>query len=137
MGRVVVDFTLSNYWDIRQVEVGQLMPDRIRQTSMRGVVDTGSARLVLPDTVARHLGLGQIGEVVVRYADQRREIRPLVRDAHVQLLGRGSAFNAIVETGRDEALIGAIVLEDLDLVVDCTGQKLIPRDPERIVAEVE
>lgn len=46
-------------------------------------------------------------------------------------------FNAIVEPQRDSALIGAIVLEDLDLIVDCTTQQLVPRDPERIVSAIE
>jgi len=29
------------------------------------------------------------------------------------------------------------VLEDLDLVVDCTRQTLAPRDPKQIISEVE
>jgi hypothetical protein len=28
------------------------------------------------------------------------------------------------------------VLEELDLILDCTGQRLVPRDPERIVSEI-
>jgi hypothetical protein len=53
------------------------------------------------------------------------------------LEGRSSVFKAIVEPDRTEALIGAIVLEDLDLIVDCTRQKLVPRDPGGIITEVE
>jgi hypothetical protein len=37
-------------------------------------------------------------------------------------------FTAIVEPKRATALIGAIVLEDLDPLVDCTNQRLVPRD---------
>lgn len=51
--------------------------------------------------------------------------------------GRSSVFNAIVEPGRNSALIGAIVLEDLDLLVDCTSQTLRPRDPNQIISEIE
>ncbi len=32
---------------------------------------------------------------------------------------------------------GAIVLEDLDLVVDCTAQRLVPRDPRSLTSEIE
>ena len=42
-----------------------------------------------------------------------------------------------VEPGRESALIGAIVLEDLDFLVDCAGQRLVPRDPKHIISEVE
>jgi hypothetical protein len=42
-----------------------------------------------------------------------------------------------VEPGRSDALIGAIVLEDLDLVADCTHQRPIPRDPRGMFAELD
>jgi hypothetical protein len=35
------------------------------------------------------------------------------------------------------ALIGAIVLEELDLLVDCTTQTLRPREPGSILTENE
>jgi hypothetical protein len=46
-------------------------------------------------------------------------------------------FDAIVEPKRKTALIGAIVLETLNFVVDCVTQKLVPRDPKQIVSELE
>jgi len=61
----------------------------------------------------------------------------LARHVHLAYGGRDSVFNAIVEPGRDSALIGAIVLEDLNLLVDCTAQQLVPRDPKQIISEVE
>lgn len=137
MGRVVVDFTLANYSDVLAVEEGRLTPDKVRQVTMRGVVDTGSTRLVLPPSVATHLGLSPAGDTRVRYADQRRDVRPMVKNAWVSLLGRASTFSAVLEPDREDALVGAIVLEELDLVVDCTSQTLKPRDPERILSEIE
>jgi hypothetical protein len=38
---------------------------------------------------------------------------------------------------RKTALIGAIVLEQLDLLVDCTHQRLVPRDPRYQIVEIE
>ena len=137
MGRVVVQFELSNYSDLKMVERGFLTPDKVRKVAMQGVVDTGSTRLVLPSGVATLLGLPVTGQATIRYADHRRESREVVGDAHVQLLGRGGVFSAVVEPARSDALLGAIVMEDLDLVVDCTGQRVEPRDPNGIFAEVE
>jgi len=137
VGRVVVQFELSNYSDLKMVERGFLTPDKVRKVAMQGVVDTGSTRLVLPSGVATLLGLPVTGQATIRYADHRRESREVVGDAHVQLLGRGGVFSAVVEPARSDALLGAIVMEDLDLVVDCTGQRVEPRDPNGIFAEVE
>ena len=136
-GRFAVEFEVANNVDMSQVEAGSLSPDRVRRVRLKGVVDTGATRLVLPADVVAQLGLAQTNTVSVRYADGRQEVRPLVGNVHLELQGRSSVFNAVVEPGRTTALIGAIVLEDLDFLVDCTGTKLVPRDPKLIVSEIE
>jgi hypothetical protein len=47
--------------------------------------------------------------------------------------------NSAVKPARREPAIRerAIVLEELDLVVDCNTQQLIPGDPNRIVSQTE
>jgi predicted aspartyl protease len=137
MGRVVVDFIVSNNQDMALFEGGALPPEKIRRVAIRGVVDSAANHLVLPASVVQHLGLPTPTEATVRYADRRSAVRPVAEQVSVELLGRRSVFRALVEPDRDTALIGAIVLEDLDLLVDCTNQKLYPRDPERVISEVE
>jgi predicted aspartyl protease len=137
MGRVTVDFVLANYRDIVLKEEGKLSGQEVRRTSVAGIVDSGAARLVLPPRVVQDLGLPQEGETGVRYADRRTARRPIVRDVWLELCGRGSVFSAIVEPDRHDALIGAIVLEELDLIVDCTHNEVRPRDPDRIISEIE
>jgi hypothetical protein len=77
------------------------------------------------------------GETTVRYGDQRRERRPMVGNVWLQLLGRHGVFSAVIEPDRNDALIGAIVLEELDLLVDCTTQSLHPRELDSILTEIE
>jgi hypothetical protein len=50
---------------------------------------------------------------------------------------RPGVFTAVVEPARADALIGAIVLEELDFVPDCTRQALLPRDRSGLFAEVD
>ena len=83
------------------------------------------------------LGLPPAGQVTVKYADGRREPKGIVGDVELEIQGRSSVFTAVVEPGRSDALIGAIVLEELDLLPDCTRQVLIPRDPSGLFAEIE
>jgi predicted aspartyl protease len=137
MGRVTVDVTLTNNGDLVLAEAGFKPPQEVRRLVIPGVVDTGSNYLVLPAGVGDQLGLKQVGEVQVRYADRRRATKPLAGDVRVDLLGRSATFQAILEPDRDTALIGAIVLESLDLLVDCPRLQLVPRDPNQITAEVE
>lgn len=137
MGRVTVQVALSNYWDVLRAKEGQIAADDVRRTTISGIVDSGAARLVLPPSVVQELALPEEGETKVRYADQRTARRPIVRNVWLELCGRGSVFSAIVEPDRQDALIGAIVLEELDLIIDCTRNEVRPRDPDQIISEIE
>lgn len=137
MGRFSVDLVLANSEDLMLARRGMLPQDEVRRVTIRGVVDTGATRLVIPATIAKRLGLPKAGKINARYADGRQEVRDLVDGVHLELMGRSSVFKAAVEPKRESALIGAIVLEDLDFLVDPTLQRLFPRDPKMIVSEIE
>ena len=136
MGRFSVEIEVANYKDVCRAEEGTLSLDKVRRVRIKGLVDTGATNLILPASVATLLGLREKEQVIVRYADNRRALRTEVRDAEVTLLGRSDVFSAIVEPDRSEALIGAIVLEVLDLLVDSKEQRLVPRDPRGITAAI-
>jgi predicted aspartyl protease len=137
MGRTIVPIQISNYADIHMFEAGHLPMEKIRRLTIQAVVDTGATRLILPTGVADQLGLPVTGQCSVRYADHRRATRDMVKDVHVQYGDRGSVVDAVLEPSRTDALLGAIVLETLDLLVDCGTQTLVPREPDRIFAEIE
>jgi predicted aspartyl protease len=136
MGRISVDFVVANHRDVVTANPGDAIPDAVKHITLHGIVDTGSARLVLPQRAADELGLEQAGEVSVRYADNCRANRPRVTNVWLKLCGRDGVFSATVDPNRDEALIGAIVLEELDLIVDCATESVHPRDPDRVVTEI-
>jgi predicted aspartyl protease len=109
----------------------------VRRLTIKGVVDSGAAKFVLPKAVVQQLGLPITGKVKVCNADGHSATRQTVEGVYVDLLGRQGTFNAIVEPKRETALIGAIILEELDLLVDCTHQRLVPRDPRYVISEIE
>jgi predicted aspartyl protease len=137
MGRITLEFTISNYQDVVAVEIGTRPPDQVRRVTLQGVVDTGAPRLVLPESAVKALGLPPSGTATVRHADRRTATREMVKNVSVDLLGRQGVFTALDEPDRTTALIGAIVMEDLDFLVDCVTQTLQPRDPNGIISEVE
>lgn len=137
MGRIVAQLSLANHQDVILASAGVLGEDKVRRATVEGIVDSGATRLVLPQLVVKALGLKPSGEASVQYADHRMAKRKLVSDVQVKLLDRESVFTAVVEPKRTTALIGAIVLEELDFIVDCARQTLRPRDPEGIVSEIE
>ncbi len=137
MGRFSVDVQLANLHDLHSAEDGTIPADRVRRVTLSGVVDSGATRLVLPASAVKQLGLPITGEINVKYADGRKAKRKVVSGVDLEFNGRRGTFSAIVEPRRSDALIGAIVLEELDLVPDCVVQKLLPRDPNGLLAEIE
>jgi predicted aspartyl protease len=136
-GRFAVEIEVVNRDDMVQARLGLIPDKQVRRMKLSGVVDPGATRLVLPRKVVDQLGLPVTEKVKFRYADGRTRTRDLVDDVFTEVQGRHRVFSAIVEPNRKSALIGAIVLEDLDFLVDCTQQKLVPRDPRYIVSEIE
>jgi predicted aspartyl protease len=137
VGRFNVELEVANNDDLALVRRGLLSPDQVRRETIPGMVDSGATKLVLPQAVVKRLGLPLGNKVKVRYADGRKAQREEAEGVYVQLLGRHGTFTAIVEPRRETALVGEIVLEDLDLLVDCIAQRVVPRDPSGAIYEIE
>jgi predicted aspartyl protease len=137
MGRITIEVEIVNNEDLVAVRRGILDASKVRRKKILGLVDSGATRLVLPQSVVKALGLPlKKQKVKVRYADGRSGLRPEAEQVAVFLSGRDGVFSAIVEPKRETALIGAIVLEDLDLLVDCANLQLLPRDPDYVISEI-
>jgi hypothetical protein len=142
VGRIAVTVELANNNDLEDARRGIIQADQVRRIGLNGVSDTGATRLVLPQTVVQQLGVPVIRQVRTKYANGNRAIRDLVDGVWLGYAIPGSqqvrsgVFKAIVEPARTDALIGAIVLEDLDLVPDWDNSTLVPRDPDMYLAEI-
>jgi predicted aspartyl protease len=109
----------------------------VRREAIQAMVDSGATKLVLPQAVVKRLGLPLGDKIKVRCADGWRVQRREAKGVYLKLLGRVDTFSAIVEPKRETALLGAIVLEDLDLLVGCSTQRVVPRDPHGAIYEIE
>jgi predicted aspartyl protease len=137
VGRVTSEVVLANNEDMALASRGALAPENVRRVRAKGIVDTGANHVVLPKTIADQLGLPIHGHATVRYADNRTATRVVVKQLSLEVAGREGTFRAIVEPDRDSVLIGVLVLEDLDLIVDPGRETLVPRDPEHFTSVVE
>ncbi len=74
VGRFSVEFEIANNDDLALVLRGILTDDKVRRRMVLGLVDSGAAKLVLPQAWVKQLGLPLGGKIKVRYA--RRPQRP-------------------------------------------------------------
>ena len=88
MGTIVVNVGLENAGDRVAYEQGVREESSIRQTEVKGIVDTGAVALALPQNIAERLGLVTRRTAVVTYADDRKDERPVVGPVTVRVAGR-------------------------------------------------
>jgi predicted aspartyl protease len=102
-------------------------------------VDTGATMLVLPESTAAQFNFPKIRKHIVKYANEETAQRDIVGGVEVEVCGRKGWFEGIVQPGKKYALLGAIVMETLDLIVDPRGLQIYPnpRSPNMSVAEIE
>jgi len=102
-----------------------------KSIEIEAVIDTGATMSVLPMDLIQKLGLEKIDEVNVRYADNsvRKEVYGWVI---LEIAGRKAVFDVLAENEGAQPLIGQIVLERLDLVIEPSTRRVIPnpRSPE-------
>ena len=124
MGQVKIAITLRNARDVVMARLGHLPPEQVHTYTTQGLIDTGATRSVLPPFVAERLGLIRLSRTEARYANGLLEEVDVTEPFLVEILGRGTSDDAMV-LGED-VLLGATILEKLDLLVDCTHRRLIP-----------
>ena len=83
--------------------------------SVSALVDTGTMYLCIPESIAAQLRLEALYQREVTLADGSRRLCPYVGPIHVRFNDRGCFTGALVIG--DQPLLGAIVMEDMDLVV--------------------
>ena len=137
MGAIRVKVRLSNAIDEGIVRRGQLSPDQVRTYEADALVDTGAVRSVIPIQVMQQLGLAARSQRMAEYADGRKEMVDITEPVIFQILGRDTLEDALVLG--NEVLVGQTVLEKLDLLADCKGQRVIPNPahPEGPVSMVK
>ncbi len=124
MGQVHVRVLLTNYREALLARLGQLEATQVHEYETEALIDTGAVRSAMPAAVADRLGLIRLRRTDAQYADGRVEAVDMTEVFTIEMLGRQTETSAMVLG--EYLLIGVTVLEELDLMVDCLRQRLVP-----------
>ncbi len=124
MGQVHVHVTLINYREAVLARLGQLEASQVHRYETEALIDTGAVQSVVPAAVADRLGLMRLRRTDAKYADGRVEEVDLAEVVTVEMLGRQIEITPMVLG--EHVLLGVMVLEGLDLMVDCHRNRLVP-----------
>lgn len=102
---------------ITRTSISLRNPLRPEQAALQvpALADTGAAYLCLPVGVAEELGIAELERREVALADGSRRLVPYAGPVEVRFGNRRCYVGAMLMG--DEVLLGAIPMEDLDLVI--------------------
>lgn len=131
MGLVYADIELVSTDDLVLHRRGYLPEDEIKRMRVTALVDTGAYMLVINDRIKQQLDLPVIKDQTMRLADDSERRIEIVGPVDVRFENRSTTVRAAVFPGDSEPLLGAIPIEDMDVVIDLKQQRLIvnPESP--------
>ena len=133
MGTVYADITLKNAGDVINVRRGLLPGENIREINVNAVVDTGAVTLIISEAVREKLGLEVQDITEATLANKDKVICKITEPIEIRWKRRCSVCRPWVIPGTDMVLLGAIPLEDMDLIVDPRNLELTGRHGEEPV----
>ncbi len=125
MGLVYADIELQNGADLVLAKRNIIGEDEIRKYPVSILVDTGAYYLCINETIQEQLGLSFIEKRKAQLANGSIEEYDVVGPVEVKFKNRRCNVDAMVLKGDSEPLLGAIPLEDMDVLVHPLRQELI------------
>ncbi|GHU08802.1 hypothetical protein FACS1894151_05350 [Spirochaetia bacterium] len=133
MGETYAEITLKNAGDVSNVKRRIIKKAEIRQITVQAMVDTGSTYLVINEKMRKQLGLQIEANDEIELADSRITTCKYTEPVTVHWKDRRTVCNAVVMPGANEALLGVIPLESMDLIVDPVDQQLVGKHGDKAI----
>ena len=137
MGIVHAEITLKNAYDAVNAQRGIIKDSEIRETTVMALVDTGAGTLVINEEMRIQLGLEVQGLRRATFANEAKEMCKVTEPVEIRWKERFTTVHALVVPDSSEVLLGALPLEDMDLIVDPARQVLTGAHGDDVVCLVK
>jgi clan AA aspartic protease len=139
MGMVYADIELINAGDIEMVRRDKMDKYEIRSLRVKMMVDSGAYMMAINETIQSQLELPFIETRKVQVADGRVVEYDVVGPVDVRFANRKATCAAFVLPGDSEPLLGAIPMEEMDVLIHPQRQQLIvnPEHPNYAVLKMK
>lgn len=125
MGLVYADITLINGEDLILAKRHIIGQDEIKQMTVNMLADSGAYMMAINESIQEQLQLSVKERRKAQMADGSIEEYDVVGPIEVKFENRRSSIDAMVLPGDNEPLLGAIPMEDMDILIHPRRQELI------------
>lgn len=125
MGVIYAEITLINAIDLGLAKRHMIGEEEVKSITVNMLVDTGSVYMCINENVQAQLQLSVVEKRKGQLADGRIVEYDVVGPIEVRFKNRRCVVDAMVLPGDNELLLGAIPLEDMDVLIHTYRQELI------------
>ena len=125
MGLTYADIELINAEDLGLARKYIISDEEVKKLQLNILVDTASYNLCINETIQSQLDLPFLEKRKGQLADGSIHEYDLVGPIVLKFKNRQTVCNALVLSGDNEPLLGAIPLEDMDVLIHPLRQELI------------
>lgn len=125
MGLVYAEIELINGDDLAMVRRNIIGEDEVKSMRVSALVDTGSLNLAINENIQEQLQLPVVDTRKAQLADGSIIECDVVAPVEIKFKNRSTTCRAMVLPGDSEPLLGAIPLEDMDVLIHPQRQELI------------
>lgn len=125
MGLVYAEIEIINGEDIALARRHVIGEEEIKRITVNALVDTGSYMLAINESIQEQLQLPIVEKRKAQMADGSILECNVVAPVEIKFKNRRSSCSAMVLPGDSEVLLGAIPLEDMDVLIHPLRQELI------------
>ncbi len=139
MGLVYADIELINAVDLENARRHIIGEEEVRRMWLNVLADSGAYMMAINETIQSQLELPFLEKRKVQVADSRVIEYDVVGPVHVRFANRKATCNAFVLPGDSEPLLGAIPMEEMDVLIHPLRQELIvnPEHPNYAVLKMK
>jgi clan AA aspartic protease len=137
MGLVYAEIELINADDLAYAKKHIIGQEEVKRTVVNALVDTGAIMLTINDSIKVQLGLDVLEYRTCQTADGRIMKLEVVGPIEVKFKNRRSMTQALVMPGDNEVLLGAIPMEEMDVLIHPARQELIIHPDHPYLAQMK
>ncbi len=125
MGLVYADITLINGEDLILAKRNIIGEEEIKQMTVNMLADSGAYMMAINESIQEQLKLDVKERRKAQMADGSIQEYDVVGPIEVKFKNRRCSIDAMVLPGDNEPLLGAIPMEDMDILIHPRRQELI------------
>jgi clan AA aspartic protease len=125
MGLVYAEIELINGGDLEMARRSIIGEEEVKRMKVTALVDTGSYMLCINENIQEQLQLPVVEKRKAQMANGEIVQCDVVAPVELRFKNRATTCRAMVLPGDNEVLLGAIPLEDMDVLIHPLRQELI------------